>query len=615
MKSSKKVRIIPLLLILLFVVMMIVPASVLAAAEPTVNLGSASSFAVLAGSTITNTGTTTIIGDIGLSPGNAYTGKASVTHTGTEQITTAAATAAQVALGTAITDAAGRLTASTIPSELGGQTLTPGVYTSADGTFQITGTLKLDIQGDPNSVFIFQTASTLTTLSGSSVELINGTEACQIFWQVGSAATLGTNSTFIGNILAEDAITATTGAKVKGKLLAHTGAVTLDTNTIENVICSGIALPLIKIKKTASPLALSGGGLVTYTYEVTNPSTLPLNTVGVTDDKIATITYVSGDINSDNLLQPGEKWIYTGSMNLTNTTTNTATATGTSGTITVTDNAVATVVVTPVVVPPVVVPPTTPVNPPLINVVKTPDPLALKEEGTVTYTYKVTNPGKVALSNINLTDDKISTLTYVSGDINGDKLLQPNETWIYTSNMKLSETTTNTVTAKGTAYGITAVDIAFATVVVAPIPIEPPLINIIKIPDPLALAGEGTVTYTYKVTNPGTVPLSNVKVTDDKINSVTYVSGDVNGDKLLQPYETWIYTGKMNLKNTTTNIATAEGTGNDIVAIDHAFATVIVTVPGEELPNTYTNWYNALLIGVALMLIGSVTLVSRKRFK
>ena len=114
----------------------------------------------------------------------------------------------------------------------------PGAYSSNDGTFQITGTLTLDAQGDPSAVFIFKTASTLVTAGASRVNLVNNAQACNIFWQVGSSATLGTTSILKGNVLALASITLTTGASVEGRLLARNGAVTLDTNTVIRAVCA-----------------------------------------------------------------------------------------------------------------------------------------------------------------------------------------------------------------------------------------------------------------------------------------------------------------------------------------------------------------------------------------
>ena len=246
MKTFNKMRFIPLLLTLLLVVMMAVP-TISIAAQPPVNLGTTSSFAVLAGSTITNTGTTTINGsaggDVGLSPGTAFTGQASVSVSGAVHLADAVANVAKADLVIAYNDADGRLPVTRIPTELGGTTLTPGTYDSADGTFQITGTLTLDAQGDPDGVFVFKTTSTLITASDSSVNLISSARYCRTFWKVGSSATLGTNSHFVGHIFALTSITANTGATVQGQLLARNGAVTLDTNTITNGTCTTIPTP------------------------------------------------------------------------------------------------------------------------------------------------------------------------------------------------------------------------------------------------------------------------------------------------------------------------------------------------------------------------------------
>lgn len=222
----------------------------LSRAATTVNLGTAGSFAVLAGSTVTNTGSSVISGDLGLSPGSAVTGFPPGTLNGTQQTANSAAVQAQVDLTVAY-NAAGQTPVSTVPTELGGTTKTAGVYDSASGTFGLTGVLSLDAQGDPNAVFIFKTASTVITAGASRVNLINGAQACNVFWQVGSSATLGTNSTFKGNILALTSITLTTGANVEGRVLARNGAVTLDSNTITKAVC---AAPVVAPTPTPAPV-------------------------------------------------------------------------------------------------------------------------------------------------------------------------------------------------------------------------------------------------------------------------------------------------------------------------------------------------------------------------
>ena len=201
------------------------------AAELPVSLGVASDFAVLAGTTVTNTGASFITGDLGVSPGTAVTGFPPGTLIGAQHSADAAALQAQSDLTAAYDDAAGRTPATSVSGDLVGQTLTPGVYRSTSA-LGLTGTLTLDAQGDPSAVFVLQIASTLITGSASHVDLTGGAQASNVFWQVGSSATLGTASTFAGTILALTSITVTTDATIDGRALARNGAVTLDTNTI-----------------------------------------------------------------------------------------------------------------------------------------------------------------------------------------------------------------------------------------------------------------------------------------------------------------------------------------------------------------------------------------------
>jgi hypothetical protein len=208
------------------------------AAQPAVGLGTATSFAVLAGTTVTNTGPSRISGDLGVSPGAAVTGfpPGQVNH-GTQHAGDAVASQAQTDLTAAYTDAAGRTPATTVSGDLGGQTLAPGVYKSASG-LGLTGTLTLDAQSDPNAVFIFQAGSTLITASSSTVKLKGGASACNVFWQVGSSATLGTDTTFVGSILALTSATVQTRTTVDGRVLARNGQVSLDANTITRPNCA-----------------------------------------------------------------------------------------------------------------------------------------------------------------------------------------------------------------------------------------------------------------------------------------------------------------------------------------------------------------------------------------
>jgi ice-binding like protein len=208
-----------------------------AAAPRAVPLGTADSFAVLAGAGITNTGPTTVTGDIGTYATTTMTGTASLTINGKNHHGDSVTQGAKTDLVTAYNTAAGKGPTSPIAADLGGQTLRPGVYNSAS-SIGLTGTVTLDARGNANATFVFQAGSTLTTASGSHVNLVNGAQACNVYWQVGSSATLGTGSTFRGSILALTSISVTTGTTVKGRVLARNGAVTLDTNTITRPSCA-----------------------------------------------------------------------------------------------------------------------------------------------------------------------------------------------------------------------------------------------------------------------------------------------------------------------------------------------------------------------------------------
>ncbi len=212
-------------------------------AAPSVSLGTANSFAILAASTVTSTGSSTVTGDLGLSPGTSVTGFPPATLTGTLHVANAAALQAKNDFSTAYTTLSGEASTAVISSELGGTTRTPGVYDSASGNFAITGTLTLDAQGDPNAVFIFRTSSTLITAGASNVVLANGTQACNVFWLVGSSATLGASSQLKGSVLASVSVTLTTGASLEGRALARTGAVTLDGNVVIVPSCSIAVTP------------------------------------------------------------------------------------------------------------------------------------------------------------------------------------------------------------------------------------------------------------------------------------------------------------------------------------------------------------------------------------
>jgi hypothetical protein len=229
-------------------------AGIAHAAQPAVGLGTTGSFAVLGGSTVTNTGPSVINGDLGVSPGSAITGFPPGIVNGTINAANAVSGQAKSDLVTAYDDAAGRGPAAVLPEDLGGLFLSPGAYQRAS-SLQLTGDVTLDAGGNTDAVFVIKVGSALTTASGSRVVLTGGAQACNVFWQIGSSGTLGTDTTFRGNIFALQSITLNTRATLHGRALARNGAVTLDTNAVNRADCA--------------PGTTPGGGLTTPGGSVT----------------------------------------------------------------------------------------------------------------------------------------------------------------------------------------------------------------------------------------------------------------------------------------------------------------------------------------------------------
>ena len=207
--------------------------SATSSSQLSVALGGAGAFAVLAGSTVTSTGATALTGDLGVSPGSAVTGFPPGTLTGATHAGDATSATGMADLTIAYNDAAGRtLGPVTVAGNLGGLTLPPGLYKSTSSLAISSGDLTLDAQGDANAVFIFQMASTLTTTAGRAVILSGGAKSTNVYWQVGTSATLGTTTTFKGTIMADQSISLNTGATLEGRALARIGAVTLEGNAV-----------------------------------------------------------------------------------------------------------------------------------------------------------------------------------------------------------------------------------------------------------------------------------------------------------------------------------------------------------------------------------------------
>jgi Ice-binding-like/Prealbumin-like fold domain len=507
-------------------------------------------------------------------------------------------------------------------------TFPPGCYTSS-GAMNIT--LSSTVTLDGPGVYIFRPGGALTTGQDSRVVLMNGADASDVFWAPIGLASLGANSapslttpTFVGNIFGAAGITMGHFANLAGRALAFGKTVTTDANTITVSAVSNLTtLRVIKLVVngnggTATPssfmLHVKNSGGVDVAGSPANGTSTPGTLYSLTAGTYA----VSEDANASYVQSFTGDCDSSGSVTLL------------SGT-----NRICTIVNTDI-------PPPAPVavaavfgNPgggsiivPVIGILKVPTPLALPGgPGPVTYNYTVWNVGgQRALANVTVTDDKCSPITFLSGDINGNNKLDTNESWRYSCTTTLGQTTTNTAIATGhsdDSSGQTAIATAIATVAVggpfaaALFPntglLPPPLINIVKVPSRLTPFpfGGGAVTYTYAVTNPGVVAMHDVLVTDDMCGPVSRTSEDPNGNNLLDPGETWIYTCQTNVAVSTRNVATAQGSANGSIALGYAFATVLVAAPG--LPNTglppvgVGAWWGAVL------LVGILVLVSVSR--
>ncbi len=299
------------------------------AAPGTVDLGTAGSFAVLAGSKVTNTGLSVIDGDVGVSPGSAVTGfPPGIVTGGTIHVTDAVAAGAQADALIAYNGIAGRECDTDLTGQdLGGLTLTAGIYCFSSSA-QLTGTLTLDAQGDPDAVFIFQIGSTLTTASNSSVVLINEADACNVFFQVGSSATLGTATTFVGTILALTSITAVTGTTVEdGRLLALNGAVTLDTNVITSPTC---ATPPPTTTTTTTTIPTTTTTTAPTTTTTTAPTTTTTAPTTTTTTAPTTTTTTLPETTTTTTTLPGTTTLPATTTTLPGVTTTTAAATTTT---------------------------------------------------------------------------------------------------------------------------------------------------------------------------------------------------------------------------------------------------------------------------------------------
>ena len=560
------------------------PTSALAATTP--SLGMAATYAVLSSTYTNTTAGTTISGDIGFTTPPAVTPGGTHAHYGSGAPYSTAGSDQGIALSALATEpctftfAAGAIdlaTDTTHPGSIG--VYPPGVYCTGATSAASIGTAGITLSGA--GTYIFRINGALTSVSNSVVTL-SGASACDVFWTPTGATTLADNSTFVGTDIDASGITIGTNVNWSGRALAFGGTVktVLDDTITTPPACSiapttsGSHAPgtITVIKKVINdnggtktvadfPLFVNGSPVASG---VTNAFPYDPNPYIITETGNSNYTQsFSGDCDTS-----GHMLLGSGDMSVCIITNNDIGA--------------------PVAVPPV---------PPLIDVVKVPSPLALPAgPGNVTYTYTVRNIGTVPMTNVTMVGDTCSPITLTSGDVNGDSKLDVTETWVYNCSTNLAATHTNTVVATGWANGLSAVDLASATVVVG-VPVIPPLIHVTKVPSPLTLpAGGGLVTFTEKITNPGTVALSNVSLTDDKCSPMQFVSGDLNGDGKLDPSETWTYTCQSRLAATTSNTATAVGEANGLTVRDFAIATVVVAA-APLLPKTGLAPANYFLAG------------------
>jgi uncharacterized repeat protein (TIGR01451 family) len=572
-------------ILLTFGIGLAAPFAAFAATTP--SLGTATTYGILASTYTDDTpSATTINGDVGFTTSGATTSTILGTHTnfgsgapystaGTDEGSALSALAAQPCTFN-FTGPVNLSTDITHSSTTG--VYAPGVYCSS-GAMDVGGPITLSGAG----TYIFRPDGALTSDPGSIITLAGGASACDVFWTPTQATTLGVNGMFIGTIIDDSGITIGANTTWSGRALSFGGTAITDTDTITVPTCTAPAtLHVIKL------VVLNNGGTVApsaFTIHVENASSsdvfgspAPGTAAPGTLYSLAAGTYSISENTAAGYTQS-----FSGSCD-------------SNGNITLAagDNKICTIINTNIP-PPVVsgggggggsiVP--------LIGITKIPTPLALSTgPGEVTYAYTVWNVGGAApLTNVTVTDNKCSPVTYISGDTNNNGQLDLGEHWQYSCATTLASTTTNTAIATGHTGAQTAIATAVATVVVG-VPglpntgLLPPLINIIKVPSRLTPFpfGGGVVTYTYTVTNPGIVAMNNVTVADNKCSPVTYVSGDTNNNGLLDPGEAWVYTCRTKIVASTMNTATAQGTANGITAIGYAFATVLVTAPG--LPNT-----------------------------
>jgi uncharacterized repeat protein (TIGR01451 family) len=490
-----------------------------------ITLGAAASFAVLAGSTVTATPTplTAITGNLGVSPGTAVTGFPPNTVTGGSiHQGDALAVQAEADLATAYNVIKGETPTTELSgTDLGGLTLTPGVYHFATSA-HLGGVggliLTLDGKGDPNARFDFQIGTTLISAAGASVKLINGAQANNVYFQVGTSATLGTGTAFQGNILADASITLTTGSTLEnGRALAIVDAVTMDQNTVSAPLA--IPPPNLSIVKTADATTINAGDTAAFTITVTNSGTGPASDVVVTDPLAAGIAWttttpgagIGSGILTDDIggLAPGASVVIHVSGPTTSATTGTVTDTAT---VTSSNNKPSSLSSTATIT----------VNDPKLSIVKTADEATINAGDTAAFTITVNNSGPGTASDVVITDPLppgVAWTTTTPGAVIAGGVLTDDIGSLAsggTAVVHLSGPTTpaNSGTLNDTAIVTSTNNIPSVLTASATITVNSPHLAIVKTADEATINAGDTAAFTITVNNSGPGTASTVVVND-----------------------------------------------------------------------------------------------------
>ena len=341
-----------------------------------------------------------------------------------------------------------------------------------------------------------------------------------------------------------------------------------------------ILRPGIAVFKTAEPSQIHEGDDITYTSTVTNTGNTPLSNVSVADDRLGSIPLASGDDNENDLLDTGEIWVYTAVHTIDNDDpfllVNNVEASGKDALgLTVMDSDIASVYVLR----------------PGIALVKTAEPSQVHEGDGITYTYTVINTNDIPLSDISVTDDRLGSIPLASGDDNENDLLDGDETWIFTAHYTTHAYDPDILVNTANVSGTDPLEQTYTDSDTASVSILRPGIAIVKVAEPLEVYPGDNVTYTYTVTNTGNTPLSSLSVIDDRLGSISLVSGDDNENSLLDTDETWIYTANYTAgaddPSPLTNTAEASGTDDlEKTVTDSDAASVIIIRPDIALVKT-----------------------------